>query len=164
MKAVKICAAIFSMLMLFSIVSGCDDSSPMDEYRQWLADETDTYVNLYKVAYNQVYTLQSSEHPCTKGHKTDEAATFHAVLTNLNSYYKQYRDDVNKKMGQHAIEDTPCKNLLAVIDNLSNPFLTMEKVNKCGSMKAAKAKEQFYLQPPTEAFVSIKQLRESINK
>jgi|GEM_PF-2821838 len=161
MKKKFILIMILALALSTMLLGACDKTSPMAADRQWLAEQTDTFMNMYKVAYDRIYTLQGSPHPCVKGHKANEAALFHAVLSNLHSSYKMYRTDVDKKLGQMAIEDIPCKNTLAIIEMIAKPFASMEDINNCGKVDAATAKAKFFLQAPTEGFAAIKTLRES---
>jgi len=153
---------IITLIIISFLLSACESEPKMAAPRKWLADRTEQYLDLYKVAYDKVYNLQGTPHPCTKGHKAEEAARFHAALITLNVSYAVYRAEIDVKMKGAIKNDVPCRNTVSIVERLSKPFASTEQVNNCGRLNAVQAKTSFYIENPVEGFQAVKQLRDKI--
>lgn len=159
----NVVACMFFITVFTLMVASCNGNSQRDLSRKWMAERTESYVNLYKVAYGKVAEIQGKDHPCTRGHNADEAALFHAVLQNLNTSFKTYNNDVSSKLGRMLTEDDPTRELLSTVKELSKPFADLQTLGQCGKLDAATAKERFYLQAPGEALQLVCRYRERLD-
>jgi soluble cytochrome b562 len=152
------------MILATLLLSACSNPPEIAGKRQWLAERTNNFLGIYKVAYEKVYTLQSKEHPCTRGHKAEPAAIFHATLMMLNKAYMDYQKEVDSKLDAQEKLDPPIKDMLTVVDQIVKPFAEMSHVNQCGKLSAGEASQQFYIQTPLEAQQAVGQLQSRVNE
>lgn len=153
------------MLIVFTLLLAACDSKPQHaDDRKWLAERTKTFLGVYKVAYDRVYTLQGPEHPCTRGHKAEPAAVFHATLTMLHKGWMDYQRDVDARISESARQDAPIRDMLSVVERVAKPFADKAQVERCGSLPNAAATEQFFLQTPLEAQQAVTRLEDRINE
>ncbi len=157
------CIGVAAMMGCLVVLAACSSEPDYSAEYKWLAERTDQFLNLYSVAYNKVNTLQGGVHPCTKGHKAEQAALFHAVLNSLHASFASFQSDVNTKLGKMAETDSRIKTLLSTVDRLATPFIRASDLTQCGKLDKAGAKARFYLQSPLETQAAVKRFRESID-